>query len=200
MTIYVNKRAFRPVGDVQHLLSIFLRSEIDFLVAKTVSEFATKFHPSMWCYMDPEHASRPGSEGCRQVTAYGQLLYDDFDPVSFFQGTKTDSRQNYIIIGGSTYASSLHNNDEIDIIHFAGIWYYPITPRESSLKITKCHVIESDHVSPFKKEPALCLRQIKRARKWQPRVREKLERGRCGFELSVTVLMKSFVAVQEIDV
>jgi len=43
-----------------------------------------------------------------------------------------------------------------------------------------------------KKEPALCLRQIKRARKWQPRAREKLERGRCGSELSVTVRMKLF--------
>jgi len=53
-------------------------------------------------------------------------------------------------------------------------------------------IIESDHISPFKKEPALCLRQIKRARKWQPQVREKLERGRCGFEPSATVRMKLF--------
>jgi len=53
-------------------------------------------------------------------------------------------------------------------------------------------IIESDHVIPFKKEPALCLCQIKGARKWQPRAREKLERGRCGFELSVAVLMKLF--------
>jgi len=53
-------------------------------------------------------------------------------------------------------------------------------------------IIESDHVSPLKKELALCLHQIKKARKWQPRAREKLEKGRCGFELSVTVLMKLF--------
>ena len=80
----------------------FLRSEIDFLVAKTAPELTTKLHPSMWCYMDPEPASRPGFGGCRQVTGYGQLLHGDLAPVSFFQGTKTDSWQNYICTGGST--------------------------------------------------------------------------------------------------
>jgi len=45
-------------------------------------------------------------------------------------------------------------------------------------------------------------RRIKRARKWEPRAREKLERGRCGFELfgSHFYLKKTPVAVQEITV
>jgi len=60
-------------------------------------------------------------------------------------------------------------------------------------KLQNVSIVESNHISPFKKEPALCSRQIKRTRKWQPRMREKLERGRCGFELSVTVLMNSLV-------
>jgi len=127
--------------------------------------------------MDPELASRPGFEGCRQVNGYGQVLYGDLAPVSFFQGMKTDSWQNYmhrrLDIG---IFLSLDNDDEMDTIHFAGIKHHQT--RASSSKIKNVSIIESNHVSPFKKEPALCLRQIKRARKWQPRAREKLERGR----------------------
>jgi len=90
--------------------------------------------------MDSELASRPGRtgfEGCRQVTGYDQLLHDDLAPVSFFQGTKTDSWQNYIHqrldIG---VFLSLDNDDEIDIFYFAGNKYHQT--RESSFKITKC--------------------------------------------------------------
>jgi len=86
--------------------------------------------------MDPELASRPGFEGCRQVTGYDQLLHDDLAQVSFFQGMKTDSWQNYmhrrLDIG---IFLSLEDDDEIDIIHFAGIKYHQT--RESSSKTTK---------------------------------------------------------------
>jgi len=53
-------------------------------------------------------------------------------------------------------------------------------------------IIESDYVSPFKKELALYSCQIKRERKWQPQVREKLERRRYGFKLLVTIPIKLF--------
>jgi len=34
-------------------------------------------------------------------------------------------------------------------------------------------IIGKDHISPFRKEPALCSRRRKRTRKWEARVREK---------------------------
>ena len=49
-------------------------------------------------------------------------------------------------------------------------------------------IIENYHVSPFKKELASCLRRIKRSRKWEPQVREKLERER-GAILSCSVIV-----------
>ena len=57
--------------------------------------------------------------------------------MSFFQGMKTDSWQNYmhrqLDIG---IFLSLDNDDKMDTIHFAGIKYHQT--RESSSKITKC--------------------------------------------------------------
>ena len=80
--------------------------------------------------MYSELASRPGRtgfEGCRQVNGYGQLLYGDLALVSFFQGMKTDSWWNYMHrrLGIGIFLS-LDDDDEIDIINFAGIIYYPI--------------------------------------------------------------------------
>ena len=93
MTIYANGRAFQSVGEVQHSKSL---SDIStFLNSSSGCQNSTwvdyGFHPSTWCYMDPELASRSGKtgfEGCRQVNRYGQPLYDDPATMSLFQATK----------------------------------------------------------------------------------------------------------------
>jgi len=61
-------------------------------------------------------------------------------------------------------------------------------------------IIENDNVSPLRKEPALCLRQIKKGKKVAFTSEGEIGKGRCGFELSVTALTKPFDVVQEIAV
>jgi len=61
-------------------------------------------------------------------------------------------------------------------------------------------IIENDHVSPLRKEPALCLRRIKKGKKVAVTSEGEIGKGRCGFELSVTALTKPFDVVQEIAV
>ena len=84
-------------------------------------------------------------------------------------------------------------------------WTLSISQESSTTRLVKVF-LQNHKMSPskkttpvhYKREPALCLRQIERARKWQPRVREKLERGKCDSALSVTVLMQPSYVVQEI--
>jgi len=60
-------------------------------------------------------------------------------------------------------------------------------------------IIKNDHIRLSKKEPVSCSRRIKRARKWEPRVREKLRGRDAILSCSITVLNeKTFVVVQEI--
>ena len=92
-----------------------------FSVAKTAPELTTNFYPSMWCYMDPEVASGPAKTVFERCQWIRSTSLRPSCPSVIFQGTKTISRQNYICTGGSTYASSLHNDNEIDNVHFAGI-------------------------------------------------------------------------------
>ena len=61
-------------------------------------------------------------------------------------------------------------------------------------------IIENDHVSPLRKEPVLCLHQIKKGKKVAVMSEGEIGKGRCGFELSVTALTKLFDVVQEIAV
>jgi len=60
-------------------------------------------------------------------------------------------------------------------------------------------IIENDHIRLSTKEPVLYSHRIKRARKWEPQVREKLRGRDAILSCSVTVLnKKTFVVVQEI--
>jgi len=65
---------------------------------------------------------------------------------------------------------------------------------------SKCvSIIKNDHIRLSKKEPVSCSRRIKRARKWEPRVREKLGGEDAVWSCSVAVFNeKTFLAVQEI--
>ena len=177
--------AFQSVGRVQH------SSFIDIYISTFLNSFSGCQNSARVGYeipsfnMDPKLASRPantGFEGYRQINGYGQLVYDDLAPVSFFSGNENrllaelymHHRLDICVV------LSLDNDDEIVIIHFAGTIYSPILP--SSGNFLRNHKMSSYRKRPRqsieKKEPASCLRQIKRARKWKPWVREKLERGR----------------------
>jgi len=61
-------------------------------------------------------------------------------------------------------------------------------------------IIENDHVSPLRKELALCLHQIKKGKKVAVTSEGEIGKGRCGFELSITTLTKPFDIVQEIAI
>jgi len=61
-------------------------------------------------------------------------------------------------------------------------------------------IIENDHVSPLRKEPALCLHQIKKGKKVAFMSEGEIGKGRYGFELSITALTKPFDVVQEIAI
>ena len=71
-------------------------------------------------------------------------------------------------------------------------WTLSISQESSTTRLMKVF-LQNHKMSPskkttpvhYKREPALCLRQIARAKKWQPWVREKSERGNCDSALSV---------------
>jgi len=177
MNIYVNGGAFQPVGDVQHLPSIWY-----FYVLKLI----------FW--LPKQHRSWPRDSilQCNAGLAskgVGRLL----DTVNFFMTILLQCpffRERKPTSGRIIYALVARHRR----LFISGQWrqngHHPFRRNHILFNITRLakvpsksqyvSIIENDHVSPLRKEPALCLRQIKKGNKVAVTSEGEIGKGRCS--------------------